>query len=154
MKRGHIFTVIGGIGMPITLIFLGVTGALAPDDMAIILPVAVPLFFITMICLVIGISLGASNNLSKKAKTFPLVTGTLLDVKQTGGTRSAGPELTMKFQFTTEGGRQVTASQALIIPVTDLDLFKPGKTFLIRYNPQNPLRIAIDFEANSSKVQP
>ncbi|MCL2760565.1 MAG: DUF3592 domain-containing protein [Desulfuromonadales bacterium] len=114
---------------------------------------------IAIVSAIVGFRLtfNGMGGLSKKEKTYPLVMGKLISIDQgaVGYVRVNGqPSCRLTIQFTTNDGQQITATIRKIIQLTDLAQFQPGIPLPIRYNPQNPQHIAIDFNADLSQVQP
>jgi hypothetical protein len=103
-----------------------------------------------------GFILRSRGGLSKKEKAYPFVMGKLISIDQgpVGYTQvNMQPVCRLTIQFTTNDGQQITAKIRTIIQLTDLAQFQPGIDIPIRYNPQNPQHIVLDFQGEANQLQ-
>jgi len=148
MQRGRIWRIIGWLAFVlafVNVIFIVNKSGSSANVFNYMSPI---LIVSAIVCLVIGYLLGLSGRVSKKFKGFPLVRGKLVSVQQTGIYTNQQPELKLEIQFTTQNGQQITTTIKQLVALVNLALFQPGMELPIRYNPQKPQSIMVDFNAD------
>jgi len=90
---------------------------------------------------------------SNRVKNGILVFGTIISAEQTGLIVNDQPQLEISLEFPTASGELVTASDRKVICLTDLAEIQPGGMIPLRYDPENPQKITIDFDADLEDLQ-
>ncbi|MCL2760042.1 MAG: DUF3592 domain-containing protein [Desulfuromonadales bacterium] len=157
MKKAGIILIIIGIAACALLIFSNLlSGSLTSSFSDLVDNYSTPLAFIAPLFIIAGVILRIKCGLSKKEKAYPFVMGTLISIDQGahGYTQvNSQPVCRLTIQFTTNDGQQITTRIRTIIQLTDLAQFQPGIDIPVRYNPQNPQHIVLDFQEEANQLQ-
>lgn len=114
----------------------------------------VNIMIITVICGVGFIAAGSIiGSLSSNVKNGILVIGTIVSLERTGTLVNNQPQVDITIKFTTTDGKEITASQRRIVPLTDIPQVQPEMMVPIRYDPNNPQKIMIDMDSDQTALQ-